>query len=326
MASGLGSKQICGLIGLTVCLITCGSCQSDRTQGSRPAKPLVVCTTTMIADLARQIGGDDVQVVAIMKPGVDPHIYDPTPEDSIWFRKADLVLVNGLHLEGKMMDMIAGVGAKAVELAEHPGIEIRKKTSQAAPDPHVWWDARNFKRFAEQVRDALKRIVPAGAPAFEQRATAYIARLDAVDAAIRRSIGTIPEPRRYMVTSHDAFYYYGAAYGLDVDAVLGISTDAQANAGEQGRLAQIVAKRKIPAIFHETSVSAAQNQLVDGIRRLVKEKFNHEVKIAGPLHSDSLGNVGSGAETYIDAILSNTRMIVEALGGEFVAPTTKPTD
>jgi ABC-type Zn uptake system ZnuABC Zn-binding protein ZnuA len=156
-----------------------------------------------------------------------------------------------------------------------------------------------------------------------------LARLDDVDATIRRSIQTIPKPARYMITSHDAFYYYGEAYGIEVTAVLGISTDAQAKAGEQSRLAELVHQRKIPAIFHETSVSAAQNQLVDGICRLAKEKYQHDVKIAGPLYSDSLGSQASGAGTYIDAILANTRMIVEALGGTFVdtpasGPSSRP--
>jgi len=122
-----------------------------------------------------------------------------------------------------------------------------------------------------------------------------------------------------MITSHDAFYYYGEAYGLTVDAVLGISTDAQARAGEQDRLARIAAERKIPAIFHETSVSAAQNELVDGVTRLAREKYNHGIRIAGPLYSDSLGDKDTGADTYIGAVRANTRMIVAALGGR-VAP------
>lgn len=281
-------------------------------------RKVVVCTTTMIADLARQLAGDDLQVVGIMKTGTDPHIYDPTPDDKIWFRKADLVLVNGLHLEGKMIDMIEGAGGKAIELAVHDDIKIRESsTSAGAPDPHVWWNVAYFKVFAEQVRDEFKKIDTDNAAAYDQRATAYLAQLDALHTAVKAGIATIPASARYMITSHDAFYYYGEAYGLEVDAVLGISTDAQANAGDQDRLARLCSERKIPAIFHETSVSAAQNELVDGIQRLAKEKYQHDLKVAGPLYSDSLGEPGTEAETYIGSIEANTRMIVESLGGTF---------
>ncbi|GMV97919.1 MAG: zinc ABC transporter substrate-binding protein [Phycisphaerae bacterium] len=298
---------------------------AGASNGSAPdGRKLVVATTTMIADLARQIGGESVRVVGIMKPGTDPHIYDPTPADSILFRKADLVLVNGLHLEGRMIDMIEAAGNKALRLGEHEAIRRRQSASAAtAPDPHVWWNIRYFQVFAMQVRDALKKLEPARAAEFDQRAADYLAMLDELDGWVRASVLTIPPAARYMITSHDAFYYYGEAYGLEVDAVLGISTDAQAKAGEQDRLARIVGDRRIPAIFHETSVSAAQNLLVDGIVRLAREKYGREVRIAGPLYSDSLGLPGSGDETYVGAVRANTRMIVEALGGR-VPPMRPP--
>jgi manganese/zinc/iron transport system substrate-binding protein len=294
-------------------------CQRSPASGEYAGKKVVVCTTTMIADLAGQIGGGEVRVVGSMGPGMDPHIYDPTPDDSIWFRKADLVLVNGLHLEGRMLDMIESSGSKAVKLGEHPGIGLRRSAAAGAPDPHVWWNVAFFKLFAEGTRDALAQIDPEHADAYRQRAEAYLHKLDALDAFVRESIATIPASARYMITSHDAFYYYGQAYGLEVDAVLGISTDAQAKAGEQARLARITADRHVPAIFHETSVSAAQNELVDGIVRVAREKHGHEVRLAGPLYSDSLGEPGSESGTYLGAVMANTKMIVEALGG---APVT----
>lgn len=297
-------------------------CDRGKASGGSSGRKLIVTTTTMIADLARQIGGDHIEVVGIMKTGVDPHIYDPTPDDSIWFRKADLVLVNGLHLEGKMIDMIEGVGTKALELGEDPRIKLRRSAAASAPDPHVWWNVRNFIVFAEQVSDAFKKLDPAHAEEYDQKATAYVAELKKLDVAVTESIHSIPSAGRYMITSHDAFYYYGEAYGIEVDAVLGISTDAQAKADEPARLARITSDRKIPAIFHETSVSAAQNELVDAIRRLAKEKYGHDLRIAGPLYSDSTGHPGTGADTYIGAVRANTRMIVEALGGNAAAVTT----
>lgn len=306
-------------IAFLAALTAAGCDRSPSGKGTSDAGgKIIVCTTTMIADLARQIGGERVRVVGIMKPGTDPHIYDPTPDDSIWFRKADLVLVNGLHLEGKMIDMIEAAGAKAVHLGEHPSIRVRQSASAAAPDPHVWWNAGYYVHFAEQARDALKRVDPDHAAEFEQRATLYIAQLKDADARVRRSVQTIPAAARYMITSHDAFYYYGEAYGLEVDAVLGISTDAQAGADEPNRLARLTKERGVPALFHETSVSAAQNELVDTIQRLAKDKYQHTLKVAGPLFSDSLGD-DPATDTYLEAFLANTRMIVEALGGSAAA-------
>lgn len=294
-------------------------CGKKSASGDADNRKLVVATTTMIADLVDQLGGDHVRIIGIMKPGTDPHIYQPAPADSVAFSKADLILVNGLHLEGKMIDMIEAAGGKAVELGHHPGIKRRQSVTSTAPDPHVWWNVQYFKLFAEQVRDALKKVDPAHAAEFDQHATDYMAALDDLDGWVRASVDTIPAEARYMITSHDAFYYFGEAYGVTVDAVLGISTDAQARAGEQDRLARITAERKVPAIFHETSVSAAQNELVDGVMRLAREKYQHELRIAGPLYSDSLGDHDSGADTYIGAVRANTRMVVTALGGKPVA-------
>ncbi len=310
-----------GAIGTALAAMVIGlcGCRDGGAEGGGDGRKLVVCTTTMIADLARQIGGDDVQVVGIMKSGTDPHIYDPTPDDSIWFRKADVVFINGLHLEGRMVDMIEAVGGKAVHLAEQSEIKLRKSAAAGAPDPHVWWNVRYFAQFARKAGQELQRIDPARAQAYAARTQAYVERLERLDEIVRASVATIPETSRVMITSHDAFYYYGEAYGLQVDAVLGISTDAQASAGEPRRLAQLCAERKVPAIFHETSVSAAQNHLVDEIMRLALDKYSHRIRVAGPLFSDSLGEPGSGADTYIGAVEANTRMIVEALGGHVVA-------
>lgn len=320
----LASPPACILAGLA--LVVAGmatGCGKKNASGGADNRKLVVATTTMIADLADQISGNRVRVIGIIKPGTDPHIYQPAPADSVAFRKADLILVNGLHLEGKMIDMITAAGGKAVELGHHPGIHLRKSASSSAPDPHVWWNVRYFKLFAEQVRDAFKQLDPPHAAEYDQRAADYIAALDDLDAWVRAGVATIPANARYMITSHDAFYYYGETYGLTVDAVLGISTDAQARAGEQDRLARITAERKIPAIFHETSVSAAQNELVDGVTRLARAKYAHDLRIAGPLYSDSLGDQDTGADTYIGAVRANTKMIVSALGGRPV-PQSQP--
>jgi manganese/zinc/iron transport system substrate-binding protein len=279
-------------------------------------RPLIVCTTTMITDAARRIGQDRVQVVGIIQPGMDPHSYEPTPDDVIWFRKADLVLYNGLHLEGRMLDMIENARSTAVAVADDPRIKLRGKAgAEGAPDPHCWWNAKYFVIYAERTRDALVRIDPAGKDVYQQQAAAYIEELNAADARVRQAIAQIPEAQRVLVTSHDAFFYYGEAYGLTVDAVLGISTDAEVRALRAAELAKLVVQSKAPAVFHETSVSAALNQMVDRVVEIAGQQ-GHAVRVAeDPLYSDSLGEPGTPSGTYLGALLENTRIIVEALSG-----------
>jgi manganese/zinc/iron transport system substrate-binding protein len=302
-------------------MVLTGGCKKDsadraKTESEEDARPVVVCTTTMITDLARQIGQDRVQVVGIMQPGMDPHSYEATPSDVIWFRKADLVMYNGLHLEGRLLDMIASSGATAVAIAEDDRIKLRGKAgAEGAPDPHCWWNAKYYVMYAERARDALIGIDPAGKQKYEQQAAQYIEELNAANGRVRRAIEQIPESQRVLVTSHDAFYYYGEVYGLTVDAVLGISTDAGVRALRAAELADLVVRSKVPAVFHETSVSASLNEMVDRVVEIAGQK-GHTVRVASePLYSDSLGEPGTPAGTYVGALLENTRIIVEALSG-----------
>jgi len=313
MASFILPLCLAGLAVLGLLTSGCGQRGEGKTDDDRP---LVVCTTTMIADMTRELVGPHARVAAIMKPRVDPHIYDPTPEDSILFRNADLILVNGLHLEGRMLDMIQAAGNRAVRLGEDSRIKLRNRGGSAAPDPHVWWNARYFGIMTERAAEALAATIPAYADLFRQNAARYRQRLERLHEQCQAAVSRIPAERRYMITSHDAFYYFGEAYGMEVDAVLGISTDAQANAAEPMRLARIAAERRLPAVFHETSVTQALNDLVDLIQRLAKDKYGHELRIAGPLYSDSLGAPGEPAGTYAGAMKANVCMIVEALSGQ----------
>lgn len=288
-------------------------------------KPLVVCTTTMIADLAANLGGDRVTVVGIMKPKTDPHIYEPTPDDAMLFKKADLILYNGLHLEGKLTQMMEHAGGKAVALAHDPRIKPRGAAGgSGAPDPHCWWSARYFMIYTEGARDALYNLDREGAEYYQERAAAYIKALKEAEGLVREAILRIPQEQRVLVTSHDAFFYYGEAYGLKVDAVLGISTDAEVRALRVNELARLVTQNKVPAIFHETSVSAALNQMIDRVVE-VAGRDGHTVRVpAEPLYSDSLDAPGTPAGTYIGALLANTRIIVSALSGQDATDLLKP--
>jgi manganese/zinc/iron transport system substrate-binding protein len=245
----------------------------------------------------------------------------------IWFRKADLILYNGLHLEGRILDMIENSGSTAVALADDPRIRLRGKAGQeGAPDPHCWWNVKYFKIYVERARDSLMAMDAPGATAYNEQASAFLTELDAADENVRRSIGQIPEKQRVLVTSHDAFYYYGEAYGLTVDAVLGISTDAEVRALRAAELAKLVVDRKVPAVFHETSVSAALNQMIDRVVEIASSE-GHSLRVAPePLYSDSLGAPDTPSGTYLGALMENTRIIVEALSGRTLSVTTKETE
>lgn len=305
-------------------LVAVAGCGGSPGRGG-DGRPLVVTTTTVITDLVRELAGERVRVVGIIPPGMNPHTYEPRPDDSVLMHKAALILYNGLHLEGKMVHMFENAGTKTVALAEDPRIVTRGSVEyEGAPDPHCWWNPRYFLVFAERARDALIGVDPAGREYYTARAAAYVEKLKEADAQIRAAIARIPPQRRYLITSHDAFYYYGEAYGLRVDAVLGISTDADVQPLRAEELARLVTRNGVPAVFHETAVSAALNEMVNRIVELAAQ-HGHTVRVASePLYSDSLDEPGQPAGTYLGALRENTRIIASALAGVDVSDLLKP--
>jgi len=277
-------------------------------------KPQVVATTTMIADAARIIGGDDIEVIGIMRDGEDPHTYKPKPSDATRIAESGLVLMNGLHLEAILTHVIDDKAEGAVvRLAEHGDIEpIRPEGgSAAAPDPHCWMDVQYFKHYAEGIRDALVELDPDNADNYRKRAEVYIAELEALDVWVKEQVGSVPEQRRVIISSHDAFGYYGQAYGIEVHGVAGISTDQQVRARHIGELEDLVRERGIRAVFGETSVrDALNNQIME-----IAENTPAVLSEAN-LYSDSLGVQGTPEGTYIGMIRHNTTAIVEALSGD----------
>ncbi len=270
----------------------------------------VVCTTTMITDLANTLAGDLADVRGIMKPGEDPHVYDVRPRDGQLIAGADLVLMNGLHLESSLQHVIENNAPRAtvVRLAETPQIvPLGSEQARAAPDPHCWFNVRYFRVYAERARDALIKADSGNADHYRSRAEAYLKQLDELDVWVRQQIATVPRERRVMVTSHDAFQYFGRAYSIDVFAVIGISTEQQPRPGDIARLANIVREQNVKALFVETSVSATLNNIVKKIARATG------AKIGGTLYSDSLGKPGTPADTYIGMVRCNVQTIVEAL-------------
>lgn len=299
-------------LALQLALIGCGqSAPANSSSGGGGDKLIVVCTTTMITDLARQLAGDDIEVRGIMKVGEDPHVYDVRPRDAQLIAEADLVLANGFHLEstlGHVIDHNVKPGAKVVRLAEDAGIEpLGSQATQGAPDPHCWFNVGYFRRYAEVARDALIAVDPDHAAGYRARAESYLTELDALHAWVVQRIATVPRERRVMITSHDAFAYFGRTYDVDVYAVIGISTEQAPKPQDIARLESLVHQRGVKALFIETSVSATLNQLVEKVAQA------SGATIGGTLYSDSLGGPDTPAGTYIGMVRHNVETIVKAL-------------
>lgn len=281
---------------------------SARAQAGRPK---VVCTTTMITDLARTLGGTEAEVIGIMRAGEDPHIYEVRPRDAQTLAAADLILSNGLHLEATLAHVIgnnAKKGATIINLAETPKITpLESEATRGAPDPHCWFNVEYFKIYAERTRDALVAVDPANAEKYRERADKYLKELDELHGWVKEQISTVPRERRVMVTSHDAFQYFGRTYFIDVFGVIGISTEQQPKPGDIARLESLVRERGVKALFIETSVSQTLNDLVKKVADL------SGAKVGGTLYSDSLGEPGTPAGTYAGMIRHNTMTIVDAL-------------
>ena len=270
----------------------------------------IVCTTTMIADLAKRLAGDVAEVRGIMRPREDPHIYEVRPRDVQLIAGADLLLMNGLHLEATLGHVIDNnsANAKVVRLAETPRITpLESEQFRGAPDPHCWFNVDYFRIYAERARDALIEIDPKNAEVYRKNADEYVKELVKLHEWTKATIASVPRGQRVMVTSHDAFQYFGRTYAIDVYAVIGISTEQQPKPRDIERLVNTVRDRNVKALFVETSVSETLNNLVKKIASRTG------VTIGGTLYSDSLGTPESEAGTYIGMIRYNVRTVVEAL-------------
>lgn len=301
------------LLGATV-LVGCqpsGGTSSDLS--GRPIR--VVTTTSMLADLAREIGGERVDVAGLMGPGIDPHLYKASEGDVSRMAEADLILYNGLDLEGKMDDVFAQMqrrGKEAVAVAEHavPDSLLLESPDYAGNfDPHIWLDVDLWARAAEYVQHTLTRLDSTHADVYASNAAAYVDSLRQLNAYVEEQAARVPDDQRVLITSHDAFRYFGRAYGFDVRGLQGISTAAEAGTADVRRLADFVASRRIPALFIETSVP---RRGIEAVQAAVRDRgFN--VEIGGTLYGDALGSPGTDAATYIGMVRSNIETIVEAL-------------
>ena len=281
------------------------------TEGS--GKRQVVTTTAMIGDLVRNIAGDGVDVRSLMGEGTDPHGYVSTRSDVIALENADVVIANGLQLEGKMTTIFERLGSAGqpihllgTKLDRSLLLEIESGGDGHNHDPHIWMDVDVWTTAIDVVAEIL------GDDADEEKAASYRAQLAALDEYIRTSISSIPEERRVLVTAHDAFGYLGRAYGIDVRGIQGVSTESEAGARDITLLVDFIASRGIPAIFVESSVDTKS---VQAIREGVRAR-GATLEIGGTLFSDAMGRPGTYEGTYIGMMDHNVTTITRALGGD----------
>lgn len=276
----------------------------------------VVATTGIIADLAGQIAGELATVEALMGSGVDPHLYKASESDVRRLAEADLVLYNGLFLEGKMGDILGKLGKSrpVVAIAESlPKDKLRHPPEmQGHPDPHVWFDVSLWAETVPGITEALVKLLPESEAALRENAARLAGRLAELDAYAQSRIAEIPAQQRVLVTAHDAFGYFGQRYGLEVYGIQGISTVSEAGLRDVERVVGIVALRKIPAIFVESSVP---QRTIESVQAAVRDQ-GHQVAIGGSLYSDAMGAPGTPEGTYDGMVRHNVDILVTALKGQ----------
>lgn len=276
-------------------------------------KIMITTTTNVITDLVENIGGDHVSVTGLMGPGIDPHLYRPSASDVKKLQDADIVFYNGLDLEGKMGDVFVKIGREGTAVwAVSENIPHESLLSLDATDhfdPHIWWDAKLWMEAAKVVAMGLSEYDPENSKTYEANLEEYLTRLTVLNTYSLEEMRSIPDAQRVLVTAHDAFQYFGHAYGLEEMAIQGWSTDSEAGIREIQNLSDEIAERKIKAVFVETSISPAT---IEALTAAVQDK-GHDVIIGGELFSDAIGEKGTDEGTYIGAFTHNVDTIVGIL-------------
>jgi manganese/zinc/iron transport system substrate-binding protein len=279
--------------------------------GSGPIQ--ATATTGMVADIVQNVGGDRVQVAGLMGAGIDPHLYKATPGDIRKLTDSDMVFYNGLHLEGKMGDVLEKIGERKPVVAVAEAIDNKQLLKPAAfegnPDPHVWFDVSLWMQAVEAVRDALVEFDTANSAEYKKRADAYLAKLKELHEYSKTQLATIPKARRVLVTAHDAFGYFGRAYDVEVMGLQGISTASEYSVQDVQRLGDTISKRGIKAVFVESSVPSRSVEAV--VQR--SQAKGHALRIGGTLYSDAMGRAGTPEGTYLGMVRHNVDTIVKAL-------------
>lgn len=303
--------RIVMLILLIVLMCACTNTKKNNTSGK--LKIVVVGTTGMIADALGNIVGDKGEVQALMGPGVDPHLYKVTQGDLQKLQNADLIFYNGLHLEGKMSEVLEKLAKKKKVIAVSDGINKNKirmlDEKKTVRDPHIWFDVSLWKEAVLFASKELQKLDSIHLETYKTNTFNFVNQLDSLDEWVKTEINTIPEQNRLLITAHDAFGYFGAAYRIEVKGLQGISTVSDYGLNDVTTLVNLITSRKIKAIFIETSVS---DKSIKAVLEGCQAK-GHKVVIGGTLYSDAMGQAGTPEGAYIGMVRANVTKIVKAL-------------
>ena len=277
-----------------------------RAQDKRQDKLKAVASISIIGNLVEIVGGDRVDVSSLVGPNSDAHVFSPTPSDAKTLGAAKAVFINGMGLEGWITRLIAAAGTKATPVVVSAGVTPRQaeEGGHHTIDPHAWQSVANVKIYVANIRNGLKKADPAGAATYDANAKAYLSKLDELEREVRETIGKIPPDRRKIITTHDAFGYFGQAYGVQFIAPLGVSADSEPSARDVARIIAQVKRQKIPAVFME---NISDPRMMQQIAR------ETGARIGGTLYSDALSDAGGAAATYLDMMHNNLRELAKAL-------------
>ena len=311
---------------LVVLLAGIGCDPKEQPDTSVTGKYRVVTTIGMITDVVKNVGGDRVEVIGLMGPGVDPHLYKPSAGDVQKLDSASLIFYNGLHLESKMGGLL-NVGKYrektfAVTDAVDRSLLLTPPEFEGQYDPHLWFDVTLWMKAVGKIREVLSEYDPDNTLMYWSNAERYLAKLAELHEYVKAQAERVPPQQRVLVTAHDAFNYFGKAYGFEVRGLQGISTAAEAGIADVQELATFISERRIPAVFVESSVSTRS---LEAVKAAVKSK-GFEVEIGGELFSDAMGNEGTPEGTYIGMVRHNIDTIVKALVGESTASSSSTTE
>ncbi len=305
---------------ISVCLVAIlvgsGCDPKGQQDAATDGKIRVVTTIGMITDIVENVGGTRVEVTGMVEPGVDPHFYNPTPKDVQRLGSAHIIFYNGLHLEAKMVDILAKMSRDTLTVAVTDAVDrsllLTPAEYEGLYDPHLWFDVQLWMQAVGKVRDALSEFDADNTVLYQSNAERYLTKLTELDAYVKSQVERVPSQQRVLVTAHDCFNYFGKAYGFEVRGLQGVSTATEVGIADVQELAAFIAERRISAVFVESSVSSRS---LEAVKAAVKSK-GFDVKIGGVLFTDAMGNEGTPEGTYIGMIRYNIDTIVHALIGK----------
>jgi manganese/zinc/iron transport system substrate-binding protein len=297
---------------LAVPMMTMAACTPPE-PAELEGKLHVVTTIGMIQDVVQNVGGERVAATGLMGPGVDPHLYKASEGDVRKLFRADVIFYGGLHLEARMGEVLEEMGERVRTVAVSEAIPVARRQApvdfSSQYDPHVWFDVRLWAMTVDTIAATLAAVDPAHAAEYRANARAYRAELDALDRYVRAQALRVPEEKRVLITAHDAFSYFGRAYGFEVRGLQGISTAAEAGTADVQELARFIADRRIPAVFVESSIP---RRTIEAVQEAVRAR-GYDVQIGGSLYSDAMGTRGTPDGTYAGMVRHNIDTIVAAL-------------